>query len=221
LKNFIAKHRDTFGIEPLCKVLQVAPSVYRRHAALRREPYKRCARTHRDEVLMPQVQRVWQANPQVHGADKVWRQLAREGMTVARCTVERLMRKLGRRGVRRGKVVRTTNGDAKAPCPLDEVNRLFRAERSNQWWVSDFTYVSTWQDWLHVAFVIDVFARRIVGCLICRSDRGSEYVSIRYSEWVAEAGIKPSVGSKGDSNDNAVVYVTPGPLTGAMSKFEI
>lgn len=149
---------------------------------------------------------------------------------VARCTVERLMRKLGLRGVRRGKVVRTTNGDAKAPCPLDRVNRQFRAERPNQLWVSDFTYVSTWQGWLYVAFVIDVSARRIVGwrvsssmrtdfvldaleqalyarqperdgSLICHSDRGSQYVSIRYSERLAEAGIEPSVGSKGDSYD--------------------
>ncbi len=173
------------------------------------------------------------ANMQVYGVKKVWRQLAREGVVVARCTVERLMRNLGLRGVRRGKVVRTTNGDAKAPCPLDRVNRQFRAERPNQLWVSDFTYVSTWQGWLYVAFVIDVFARRIVGwrvsssmrtdfvldaleqalyarqperdgSLICHSDRGSQYVSIRYSERLAEAGIEPSVGSKGDSYDNAL-----------------
>ena len=123
--------------------MQVAPSAYRRHAALLREPHKRCARAQRDEVLAPQIQRVWQVNMQVYGADKVWRQLAREGVAVARCTVERLMRKLGLRGVMRGKVVRTTVGDAKAPCPLDRVNRQFRAQRPNQLWVSDFTYVST------------------------------------------------------------------------------
>ena len=181
-------------------------------------------------MLVPEIQRVWRANMQVYGVKKVWRQLAREGVLVARCTVERLMRKLGLHGVRRGKVVRTTNGDAKAPCPLDRVNRQFRAERPNQLWVSDFTYVSTWQGWLYVAFVIDVFARRIVGwrvsssmrtdfvldaleqalyarqperdgSLICHSDRGSQYVSIRYSERLAEAGIEPSVGSKGDSYD--------------------
>ncbi|WP_442907340.1 IS3 family transposase [Hydrogenophaga sp. BPS33] len=239
LKDFIDKHRDAFGVEPLCKVLQVAPSAYRRHAAQQREPHKRCARAQRDEMLMPQIERVWQANMQVYGADKVWRQLAREGVSVARCTVERLMRKLGLRGVMRGKVVRTTISDAKAPCPLDRVNRQFRAERPNQLWVSDFTYVSTWQGWLYVAFVIDVFARRIVGwrvsssmrtdfvldaleqalyarqperdgSLICHSDRGSQYVSIRYSERLAEAGIEPSVGSKGDSYDNALAETING-----------
>ena len=139
MRDFIDKHRDTFWVEPVCKVLQVAPSAYRRHAALLREPYKRCARARRDDELTPEIQRVWQANMQVYGADKVWRQLAREGVTVARCTVERLMRRLGLRGVMRGKVVRTTVGDAKAPCALDLVNRQFRAERPNQLWVSDFT----------------------------------------------------------------------------------
>jgi transposase InsO family protein len=128
--------------------LQIAPSGYRRHAALRREPHRRCARVQRDEALAPQIERVWRANMQVYGADKVWRQLAREGTAVARCTVERLMRRQGLRGVRRGKVVRTTISDNKAPCPLDKVNRQFRAERPNQLWVSDFTYVSTWQGWL-------------------------------------------------------------------------
>ena len=165
---------------------------------------------------MPQIERVWQANMQVYGADKVWRQLRREGTTVARCTVERLMRRLGLRGVMRGKVVRTTISDSKAPCPLDRVNRQFKADRPNQLWVSDFTYVSTWQGWLYVAFVIDVFARRIVGwrvsssmrtdfvldaleqalyarhpepdsSLVHHSDRGSQYVSIRYTERLAEA----------------------------------
>ena len=176
---------------------------------------------------------------QVYGADKVWRQLAREGTVVARCTVERLMRRMGLRGVMRGKVVRTTISDAKAACPLDLVNRQFRAERPNQLWVSDFTYVSTWQGWLYVAFVIDVFARRIVGwrvsssmrtdfvldaleqalharqperdgSLVCHSDRGSQYVSIRYTERLAEAGIEPSVGSKGDSYDNALAETING-----------
>ena len=188
---------------------------------------------------MPQIERVWQANWQVYGADKVWRQLRREGMTVARCTVERLMRQQGLRGVRRGKVVRTTISDSKTVCPLDRVNRQFRAERPNQLWVSDFTYVSTWQGWLYVAFVVDVFARRIVGwrvstsmrtdfvldaleqalyarqpeqdgSLIHHSDRGSQYVSIRYSERLAEAGIEPSVGSKGDSYDNALAETING-----------
>ena len=239
MKTFIDQHRNAFGVEPLCKVLQVAPSAYRRHAALLRQPHKRCARAKRDELLMPQIQRVWQANMQVYGADKVWRQLAREGVTVARCTVERLMRSMGLRGVMRGKVVRTTIGDAKAACPLDRVNRQFRAERPNQLWVSDFTYVSTWQGWLYVAFVIDVYARRIVGwrvsnsmrtdfvldaleqalyarqperdgSLVCHSDRGSQYVSIRYTERLAEAGIEPSVGSKGDSYDNALAETING-----------
>ncbi|WP_409520560.1 IS3 family transposase [Melaminivora sp.] len=239
LRDFIDKHRNTFGVEPVCKVLQIAPSGDRRHAALLREPHKRCARARRDDVLVPEIQRVWQANMQVYGADKVWRQLAREGTVVARCTVERLMRRMGLRGVMRGKVVRTTISDAKAACPLDLVNRQFRAERPNQLWVSDFTYVSTWQGWLYVAFVIDVFARRIVGwrvsssmrthfvldaleqalharqperdgSLVCHSDRGSRYVSIRYTERLAEAGIEPSVGSKGNSYDNALAETING-----------
>ena len=240
--EFIDQHRSTHGVEPICKVLQIAPSGYRRHAAQRREPHRRCARAQRDDLLVPQIQRVWQANMQVYGADKVWRQLCREGTSVARCTVERLMRRQGLRGVMRGKVVRTTVSDRKAPCPLDKVNRQFRAERPNQLWVSDFTYVSTWQGWLYVAFVIDVFARRIVGwrvsssmrtdfvldaleqalyarqperdALICHSDRGSQYVSIRYTERLAEAGIEPSVGSKGDSYDNALAGDDQWPLQG-------
>jgi hypothetical protein len=120
------------------------------------------AREKRDAMLMPEIERVWRSNLQVYGADKVWRQLQRERIAVARCTVERLMRVLGIQGVRRGKVVRTTLSNRSAPCPLDKVNRQFRADRPNQLWVSDFTYVSTWQGWLYVAFVIDVFARRIV-----------------------------------------------------------
>jgi putative transposase len=169
LRDFIDEHRDTHGVEPICKILQVAPSGYRRHAALRREPHRRCARAQRDEALVPQIERVWQANMQVYGADKVWKQLRREEVAVARCTVERLMRRQGLRGVMRGKVVRTTISDNKAPCPLDKVNRQFRAERPNQLWVSDFTYVSTWQGWLYVAFVIDVFARHIVGWRVSSS----------------------------------------------------
>ena len=219
--------------------MQIAPSGYRRHVALRRNPEQRSQRVRRDEVLVPEIERVWQANLQVYGADKVWRQLNREGIVVARCTVERLMRHQGLRGVMRGKVVRTTISDSKAPCPLDRVNRQFKADRPNQLWVSDFTYVSTWQGWLYVAFVIDVFARRIVGwrisssmrtdfvldaleqalyarqperseALIHHSDRGSQYVSIRYTERLAEAGIEPSVGSKGDSYDNALAETING-----------
>ena len=204
-----------------------------------RNPQLRCARDQHDDELIPQIQRIWHTNMQVYGADKVWKQMNREGIAVARCTVERLMRRLGLRGVRRGKVVRTTIGDANAPCPLDRVNRQFKADRPNQLWVSDFTYVSTWQGWQYVAFVIDVYARRIVGCrqsssmrtefvldaleqalydrqperadaLIHHSDRGAQYVSIRYSERLAEAGIEPSVGSRGDSYDNALAETING-----------
>jgi putative transposase len=239
VRAFIDEHGQAFGVEPICKVLQIAPSGYRRYAAQQRNPALRCARSQRDEALIPHIERVWQANMQVYGADKVWMQMKREGITVARCTVERLMRRLGLRGVIRGKGVRTTISDAKAPCPLDWVNRQFKAERPNQLWVSDFTYVSTWQGWLYVAFVIDVFARRIVGwrvsssmhtdfvldaleqalyarqperedALIHHSDRGSQYVSIRYTERLAEAGIEPSVGSKGDSYDNALAETING-----------
>jgi transposase InsO family protein len=239
MNAFVDTHRASFGVEPICRVMQIAPSGYRRHAAQQRDPALRCARARRDESLMPQIERVWQVNLQAYGADKVWRQMNREGVEVARCTVERLMRRLGLRGVVRGKVVRTTVPDPKTPCPLDRVNRQFKAERPNQLWVSDFTYVSTWQGWLYVAFVIDVFARRIVGwrvsssmhtdfvldaleqalyarqperdsSLIHHSDRGSQYVSIRYSERLAEAGIEPSVGSKGDSYDNALAETING-----------
>ena len=128
----MATHRGTFGVEPICSALQIAPSGYRRHAARQRDPERCSHREKRDTVLMPEIQRVWRANLQVYGADKVWHQLGREGVEVARCTVERLMRKLGIQGVRRGKVVRTTISDTKAICPLDKVNRQFRAERPNQ-----------------------------------------------------------------------------------------
>ena len=220
-------------------MLQIAPSGYWRHAARQRNPALRCQRDQRDGVLTPQIERVWQANMRVYGADKIWKQMRREGLSIARCTVERLMKRLGLQGVRRGKVVRTTISDGKAPCPLDRVNRVFKADRPNQLWVSDFTYVSTWQGWLYVAFVIDVYARRIVGwrvsssmhtdfvldaleqalyarqperdgALTHHSDRGSQYVSIRYSERLAEAGIEPSVGSKGDSYDNALAETING-----------
>jgi putative transposase len=224
MKAFIDEHRERFGVEPICEVLQVAPSAYWRHAARRRNPALRSAREQRDEALIPHIERVWHANMRVYGADKVWKQLRREGSDVARCTVERLMRKCGLRGVVRGKPVRTTIGDKAAPRPLDHVNRQFQAQRPNQLWVSDFTYVSTWQGFVYVVFVIDVFARRIVGWrvsssmqtdfvldaleqalyarqperedgLIHHSDRGSQYVSIRYSGRLTQAGIEPSVGS--------------------------
>jgi putative transposase len=139
VRTFVDEHRGRLGVEPICKALQVAPSAYRRHAARVRDPELRPARAQRDAALLPHIERVWQANMQVYGADKVWRQLHREGVAVARCTVERLMRRQGLRGVMRGKVVRTTVADAKAACPLDRVNRQFRADQPNQLWVSDFT----------------------------------------------------------------------------------
>ncbi|HFT8599696.1 TPA: IS3 family transposase, partial [Pseudomonas aeruginosa] len=202
-------------------------------------PERRSPRARRDEVLSGHIQRVWEENFQVYGVRKVWRQLLREGVMVARCTVERLMRRLGLQGVVRGKSVKTTISDKANPCPLDKVNRQFRAERPNALWVSDFTYVSTWQGFVYVAFVIDVFARRIVGwrvsssartdfvldaleqalyarrpvgqsSLIHHSDRGVQYVSIRYTERLAEAGVEPSVGSVGDSYDNALAETING-----------
>ena len=239
MRDFVSQNRETYGVEPICKVLQIAPSGYRRHAAHKRNPDLRCVRAKRDDTLIPKIEKVWQANMQVYGADKVWKQMNRDGITVARCTVERLMKRLGLHGVRRGKVVRTTVPDKVVPCPLDRVHRQFKADRPNQLWVSDFTYVSTWQGWQYVAFVIDVYARRIVGwrqsssmrtdfvldaleqalydrrpertdALIHHSDRGSQYVSIRYSERLAEAGIEPSVGSRGDSYDNALAETING-----------
>ena len=237
--RLVDEHREVHGVEPMCRVLQIAPSAYRRHAARLRDAQLLSVRAQRDAALMPTIERVWNDNLQVYGADKVWMQMNREGLAVARCTVERLMRRLSLHGVKRGKVVRTTVSDPKAPCPLDKVNRQFRAERPNALWVSDFTYVSTWQGWLYVAFVVDVFARRIVGwrvstsmttdfvldaleqalydrqperdsSLVHHSDRGSQYVSIRYSERLAEAGVEPSVGSKGDSYDNALAETING-----------
>ena len=139
MRDFINQHRESFGVEPICKLLQVAPSADWHHAARQRDPSLRSARTRRDEFLIPHIQRVWYAHLHVYGADKVWRQLRREGIHVARCTVERRMRRLGLRGVIRGKVIRTTFGDAAAPYPLDQVNRQFKADRPNQLWVSDFT----------------------------------------------------------------------------------
>ena len=239
MNAFVDEHRARFGVEPICKALQVAPSGYRRHAARQREPALLPSRAKHDAALVPHIERVWDSNLQVYGADKVWKQLNREGTSAARCTVERLMRRLGLRGATRGKAVCTTVADAKAPCPLDKVNRQFRAERPNQLWVSDFTYVSTWQGFVYVAFIIDVYARCIVGwrvsrsmhtdfvldaleqalyarrpqredALVHHSDRGSQYVSIRYSERLAEAGIEPSVGSRGDSYDNALAETING-----------
>jgi len=239
VKSFIDEHRDEYGVEPICRVLPIAPSTYRAHAARQADPRLRSDRVKVDEILSPEVERVWNENFQVYGVRKVWRQLRREQFDVARCTVQRLMRRLGLRGVIRGKTVRTTISDPKAPCPLDRVQRQFTADRPNKLWVSDFTYVSTWQGFVYVAFVIDVFARRIVGWrasssartdfvldaleqalyarrpvgpdrLVHHSDRGVQYVSIRYTERLAEAGLEPSVGSIGDSYDNALAETING-----------
>jgi transposase InsO family protein len=236
--GFVDDQRHAHGVEPICEVLQIAPSAYRRYAARAKDSSLLSPRAQRDRQLQPKIEAVWNANLQVYGADKVWKQMNREGVRVARCTVERLMRSAGLRGASRGKVVRTTVSDPSTPCPLDRVNRQFKATRPNELWVSDFTYVSTWQGWLYVAFVVDVYARRIVGWRVSRSmttdfvldaleqalydrqpdrdelihhsDRGSQYVSIRYTERLAEAGIEPSVGSRGDSYDNALAETING-----------
>jgi transposase InsO family protein len=235
---FVDDHRGTYGVEPICRVLPIAPSTYHVHAAQRADPAKASPRARRDVTLMAQIRRVHEENFDVYGARKVWRQLGREGVVVARCTVERLMRRMGLRGIVRGKETRTTIADRALPCPADKVNRQFRAPRPNVLWVSDFTYVATWQGFVYVAFVIDVFARRIVGWRVSRtahaafvldaleqalhdrrpakgglthhSDRGSQYVSIRYTERLLEAGIEPSVGSVGDSYDNALAETVIG-----------
>ena len=167
--DLIDHQRDAFGVEPICEVLQIAPSAYRRHAARTRNPSLLSPRAQREAELCPRIEQVWNSNFQVYGADKVWKQMNREGVRVARCTVERLMKRMGLQGAMRGKVVRTTVPDPKAPCPLDRVNRHFKADRPDQLWVSDFTYVSTWQGWLYVAFVIDVYARRIVGWRVSKT----------------------------------------------------
>src|SRR5215203_3697451 len=235
---FIDEHREVYGVEPICRVLPIAPSTYHAHVAQRTDPAKASPRTRQDLMLMAQIRRVHAANFGVYGARKVWRQLGREGIAVARCTVERLIRRMGLRGAVRGKETRTTIADKAAPCPADKVNPHFRTPRPNALWVSDFTYVATWQGFVYVAFVSDVFARRIVGWrasrtahadfvldaleqalhdrrpvkggLIHHSDRGSQYVAIRYTERLLEAGIEPSVGSVGESYDNALAETING-----------
>ncbi|WP_201727828.1 IS3 family transposase [Acidocella sp. C78] len=231
--SFIDDHRGAYGVEPICRVLPIAPSTYYEHVAKRANPERRSERARRDEALEADIRRVFAENFEVYGARKVWRQLQREGCAVARCTVERLMRIIGLQGVIRGKPVRTTISDRATPCPQDRVNRQFQAPAPNMLWVSDFTYVATWQGFVYVAFVIDTFARRIVGWRVSRtahagfvldaleqalhdrrpvrsgglvhhSHRGSQYVSIKYTERLMEAGIEPSVGSVGDSYDNAL-----------------
>jgi transposase InsO family protein len=230
---FIDAHRAVYGVEPICRVLPIAPSTYHARAARRADSSKASARARRDVRLRAEVRRVWEENFRVYGVRKVWRQLRREGIAIARCTTARLMKQMGLSGAVRGKVAKTTVSNPAMPCPRDKVNRQFRARRPNTLWVSDFTYVSTWQGFVYVAFVIDVFARRIVGWRVSRSaetgfvldaleqalhdrrpfhgdglvhhsDHGSQYVSIRYTERLAAAGIEPSVGSVGDSYDNAL-----------------
>ena len=166
---FIDDHRAVFGVEPICRVLPIAPSTYHAHVAIRRDPSRASTRARRDAELLPEVRRVWEENFRVYGVRKVWRQLRREGFVIARCTVARLMRMLGLQGIVRGRAHRTTIPDPALPCPLDRVNRQFRAPAPNRLWVSDFTYVSTWQGFAYVAFVIDTFADRIVGWRVSRS----------------------------------------------------
>jgi putative transposase len=236
---FIDTHRGAYGVEPICRTLQIAPSTYHEQAARRRDPARAPARQRRDSALMTDIRRIWDENFQVYGVRKVWRQLVREGIKVARCTVARLMRQIGLTGVVRGKSVRTTISNAATPCPLDRVNREFQPPCPNRLWVADFTYGSTWTGFIYVAFVIDAFARRIVGWQVSRSahaefvldaleqaihdrrpthkrglvhhsDRGAQYVAIRYAERLVEAGINPSVGSVGDSYDNALAETING-----------
>jgi putative transposase len=235
---FIDAHRDAYGVEPICRILPIAPSTYRTHTARRTDPSKLPPRAKRDTDLCGHIRRVWHENFRVYGVRKVWRQLRREGIEVARCTVARLMRALGLQGIVRGKAVRTTVSDKATPCPQDRVNRDFTAERPNVLWVADFTYVATWAGFVYVAFVIDAFARRIVGWRVARraetglvldaleqalharrpvegglvhhSDRGVQYLSITYTERLAGAGIAPSVGSVGDSFDNALAETVIG-----------
>jgi putative transposase len=236
---FIDAHREVYGVEPICRVLPIAPSTYHEHAARGRDPDRAPSRQKRDTALCREIRRIFEENFGVYGVRKVWRQLRREGIPVARCTVARLVRRMGLKGVVRGKGGTTTVSDKAAFCPLDRVSRQFRAPAPNMLWLSDFTSVSTWQGFAYVAFIIDAFARRIVGWRVSRharadfvldaleqalherqplakgglvhhSDRGSQYVSIRYTERLAEAGIEPSVGSVGDSYDNALAETVNG-----------
>jgi len=236
--SFIDTHRATHGVEPICRQLPIAPSMYYEHQARAADPERVPARAKRDQALGVDVRRVWDENQQVYGAKKVWQQLHREAIPAARCTVERLMKRLQLQGVRRGGAkCWTTVRDASLAVPTDRVNRQFIATRPNQLWVADITCVVTWMGLVYVAFVTDVFARRIVGWrvhrtlrtelvldaleqalwsrqvaagLIHHSDRGSQYLSIRYTERLAEAGIEGSVGSVGDSYDNALAETING-----------
>jgi len=230
--SFIDEHRALYGVEPICAVLPIAPATYYARKACARDPELRSARAKRDEELRSKIRLVHEENFGVYGAEKVWRQLKREGVKVARCTVERLMRRMGLRGAVRGRAYKvTTVADESALRPQDLVKREFVATKPNQLWVADFTYVATWLGFVYVAFIIDVFSRAIVGWRVARSmrtdlvldaleqalharpltvdlvhhsDHGSQYVSIRYTERLAEAGIERSVGTIGDAYDNAL-----------------
>ena len=238
--SFIDDHAKELGIEPICRELQVAPSSYHEHAVRLVDPDKRSARARRDDEIKEDIRRVHEASFGLYGTRKVWHQLRRQGIKVAKCTVERLMRGMGLAGIRRGKTCVTTVSNPKVPCPLDKVNREFRVSRPNALWVVDFTYVHTWTGFVYVAFVIDAFARRIVGWkvstsatagfvldaleqaiharrpgpedgLIHHSDRGVQYLAMSYTQRLAEAELVPSVGSVGDSYDNPVLSLSKGP----------
>ena len=237
--DFINEQRDEHGVESICNELPIAPSTYYHAMNLQKHPEKRSERAKSDEILSDQIRDVWNRNFQVYGYRKIWHALYRDGIDVARCTVERLMKKLEIQGVRRGKKVITTKPNQHNVCPLDLVNRDFRADRPNELWVADYTYVSTWQGFAYVAFIIDTFADRIVGWklsrtqttdfvmdaleqalhdrdvsaddgLIHHSDRGSQYVSVAYTDRLTEIGIHPSVGTVGDSYDNALAETING-----------
>jgi transposase InsO family protein len=235
--SFIDEHRGEHGVEPICKQLPIAPSTYYEHKSCEADPDRISDRRKRDQWLEAEIERVWDENQQVYGVRKVWRQLKRENIAAARCTVERLMKRLGIEGVRRGAKCWTTVSDDALDRPADLVNRQFVATRPNQLWVADITFVATWSGFVYVAFVIDVFARCIVGWRVSRSlktelvldaleqalwsrtnieglihhsDRGSQYLSIRYSDKLIEAGIDASVGSVGDSYDNALAETING-----------
>jgi putative transposase len=229
---FIEAHRDGYGVEPICAQVPIAPSTSYAWRAQTRDPARRSPRAQRDAALRVEIQRVWDENFHVYGAEKVWRQLRREAIVAARCTVERLMRAMGLRGVTRGRAFTiTTVRDDGTPRPADLVQRTFTAPRPNALWVADLTYVATWTGFVYVAFVIDVFARRIVGWrvattlrtdlaldaleqalharpdrdgLVHHSDHGVQYLALRYTDRLAAAGIAPSVGTVGDSYDNAL-----------------
>lgn len=235
--DFIDTYRAHYGVESICKTLPIAPSSYYRYKDLQHYPDKRSKRCQRDDWLQSEIMRVHTASKYIYGARKVWKQLNRESIKVARCTVERLMKVLNLQGVRRGRRCVTTIANDCADRPLDLVNRKFFASRPNQLWVADITYVSTWSGFVYVAFVTDVYSRYIVGWRVLKSlqtelvldaleqalwargkpkgvihhsDRGSQYLSIRYSERLLEIGFNASVGSVGDSYDNALAETING-----------